>query len=666
VPGPSEHKWPHLEDDSSHIVRFGDQFSLRVLQLEGQHLDTATRQTPDAMEAPTAADTSYSRGRHFLALFLISIFGIIAYLPSFRVPFLYDDLWEILGNRSLMDLSDLDTILRYNPARALLMLTFAVDLHFWGQNTFPYHLENLAIHLTNGLLVYAIGERLLGRLGERSEGKGGLEAPSGWTPALAVALIFIVHPLFVEAVTYIASRSSSLATLFYLAAFLAYVRFRDAQFFQRSSLVSSGWLFVAVNAYILSIATKEEGVSLPAIALAYDLLLAPRRDRPGLEAGIVTGDLGSASWKTHDPTKESVSWAWWLGTAPLWIMLGVLIWARLKLYDTMMPPVLVRSSLLSTLTGLEVFFVYLRQLVLPYGLSIYHDYLAVVVPFNLKTGLAILGHLVLLGVMFRSWRRWPLLSFALIWFYAALSPTTSFIPLKEPMAEHRMYLASFGLLWCFGAGLYHLRARRGIPPLAVGTLIALVLGVVTFQYNQVWQEEVALWKRATELAPHSGDAEYALAAAYTRIPDWDLAEGAYLRAIRKFEDRGMHKATIQYSYVDSLNNLGLVYVRRGRLDMGISYFRRALMANTRYTQGWNNLGFAQLQKGNTFEAELSFEEALHTDSESWLAHYHLGDLYYGALDRPSKAAFHYKRALQINPHIPDADRIKRRILELGF
>ncbi len=611
----------------------------------------------------------FDRNRHLLACTVLAVVAVVAYLPSFSVPFHYDDLWEILNNRALKDLTDWQTILRYNPARALLMFTFALDLHFWGTNTLPYHVENMVIHLANTCLVYFLAERLLSRPGETPQ-RGGITVPSGWSPALAVGLVFAVHPLFVEAVTYIASRSSSLAALFYLLGFAAYVQYRDTQNGRGLERRSAWpWLLLAVNAYVLAILTKEEGVSLPAVILAYDLLIAP----------------GRAADRAADSNKR-----WWLGSLPFWFVLVALIIARIQffgslepgpgtgtgvtgsggvasaLHRAMMPPVEVRGIVQNLLTEAEATWLYIRLFLLPYGLSIYHDYPAVSHWLNPKTLLALGGHLTLLGSVVWAWRRRPLWSFGVLWFYITLSPTSSFIPLKEVMAEHRMYLAGFGLLLVVGDGLRVLRDRWGIPAWAAGTALAIPLAVVTFQYNRVWQDDIALWQRATRLAPHSGDAYYALGDAYARVGKLDEAADAYQKAIRAYEDMGIHEPGVKYkySYVDALNNLGLVYARKGDLDTAISFFRRALYADVNYTQAWNNLGYAQMQKGLYFEASLAFEEAIKTDPDSWLGHYHLAELYYDKLPDREKAAYHYRRALEINPDMPNADKVKLRLAEL--
>lgn len=612
------------------------------------------------MGAEAAGETStstpvFSAGRHLLAFLLLALVGTVVYFPSLTVPFVYDDLWEIVGNRALDDLSDLRSVLQYNPARALLMLTFAVDRWLWGTNPLPYHVENLLIHLLAAFFLYRIAEQLLSPLGEKPTGRSSLEAPSGFPIALGLGLLFVVHPVFVEAVTYIASRSSSLCALFYFMAFWAYLRAREAETLGERS--SWGYWVLALNLYLLSVMTKEEGVSLPAVLLAYELLLSP-------EARASRQGVGS-SLRASFPTilKRVLPFAL--------ILLGLVV-GRLLLFGTLMPPVVVRSPLESLLTSLEVLWVYLRLLVLPYDLSLYHDYPIVTGFHRWQTWLALAGQLVVLGLAWRLRSRLPMLAFAALWYYATLSPTTSVIPLKEAMAEHRLYLASLGPLLLLGELLRALRVRRSgllpwriVVPVSVG-LVSVGLGVLTFQYNRLWQDEVLLWERALYLSPHSGDAAYALGDALRNRGRLEEAQRAYQQAILNYEALNIDLSRYKFSYVDTLHNLGVVYAQQGQLDLATAQFRRALTINPRYVQGWNSLGYTQLIRGLTLEASLAFEESLALDPDNWLAHFHMGTLYSTKVLDTEKAARHFKRCLELRPDAPQAEAIRKKLLELGF
>lgn len=626
------------------------------VQIPGNSVPLSSSPTPDG---PPPQGLEFSAGRHILALMLLVFIGTLAYLPSFWVPFVYDDLWEISGNRALDNLSDLKTILQYNPARALLMLTFAVDRHFWGLNPLPYHVENLIIHLMTAFLVYWIGERLLGRLSAHTPdiptGKRGLEVPKGYGPGLFIGAIFVTHPLFVEAVTYVASRSSSLATLFFLAAFACWIKFREAQAAGVPFNRRLGWMFFTLNLYIFSILTKEEGVSLPAILLAYDLWLAPRPPEL-LRASLYVGSASPRNGLAR----------WYAAVLPFFGVLLALLLIRLALFGTLNPPVIVRSRAENIATALEVIWVYLKLLVAPVGLSLYHDYPIVTDASRIQTWAALMGHFGLIATACFTRKRFPLMAFSVLWLYATLSPTTSIIPLKEVMAEHRMYLAAVGPLVLLGAGGVWFRTRTGRSPLWIGIPVSLILMGMTFRTNRLWQDDVALWQRALDLNPHSGDAAYALGDALRRRKAPNEALKAYQQAINNYEAKNTDLGVYKYSYVDSLHNLGIVYGQKGNLDMAIAQFRRALNVRPRFAPAWTSLGYTQSLKGLHLEASFSLEEAVRLEPDNWLAHYHLGMLYAGPELDPEKASLNLKRCLELEPSLPINEQIKSKLIELGY
>lgn len=579
--------------------------------------------------------------RTITAFLAIALLGTLAYLPSLYVPFLYDDLWEIVGNRALEQLTDLSTILRYNPARPLLMLSFALDRALFGLDVFWYHVENLLLHLVNGLCVFWLSLRLLRTHAAPATPEGSTPEddafPQGFGLALGLALLFVLHPVAVEAVTYVASRSSSLTATFYLLGVLAWIRFRDAQGAGEKSWV---WLGLTLNAYLLAILTKEEGVSLPAVLLAYDLLLAPTKK---------TGDLRR----------------WWAPQVALWGLLGAVLVARLALYGTLMPPVVVRSVGTQVLTGLEVMWAYLRLWGMPSGLSLYHDYPVVTSIFSVKLLLAGVGHIAVVVASVRLRKSFPMLGFAALWYYAVLSPTTSIIPLKEVMAEHRLYLALVGPLLLLGVGVARLSARLRLPPLGLLLPLAVGLGLMTFQVNRLWQDDVALWARAAQLSPQSGDAAYALGDAWKRRGKLAEAQGSYEEAIRRYEALKVDLSRYSYNYVDALHNLGVVHGQQGRLDQALVWLNRALMANPRHVPSWTSLGYARMQKGLNQEAAWAFEQALLLDPDAWLAHFHLAGLFAGPLNDTGQAAWHLKRCLELAPNHPLAGSLRQRLIELG-
>ena len=159
--------------------------------------------------------------RPLFAVFLILFLGILVYSNTFHVPFVFDDDGSIINNPDIRDISGfIAAALGFGvfPSRVVGYLTFALNYRFGGLDVTGYHVLNLAIHLANALLVYA-----LVRLTFRTPHLAGSQlAPRAGTVALLCALLFVVHPVQTQAVTYVVQRLTSLATFFYLLAVVLY------------------------------------------------------------------------------------------------------------------------------------------------------------------------------------------------------------------------------------------------------------------------------------------------------------------------------------------------------------------------------------------------------------------------------------------------------------
>lgn len=571
----------------------------------------------------------------------IAALTVAVYLPALDVPFVYDDLAEIVENRDLHDLAQPGRIVGYNPARALLMLLFATEWHFFGDDPLPFHITSILVHLVCGGLLAALCLRVL-----RGRGAPRPATATEGTVTLVTVALFLVHPLFVETVTYIASRSSSLCALFYVATVLAWSRMRDAQAGGRRAWP---WFLAAFVGAGLAITTKEEAGTLAGALLLFDLCLAP-----------------PLTMRQHLAPH-----------APVWLTMGTLIGLRLYLFGTSSEGPWVRTIPENLWTEAGVVVGYLSRLFVPTPLSIYHDVRTVTAPVPASAVAAAGLHLSLIGLGLWWMRRGSpftsTLAFPLLWWYLTLLPTSSFIPLKEAMAEHRTYLPSLGAFTGLALALTSLqrpRVRAGAQ-LAVLTVAAVFAGL-TLRYNRLWTDEVALWRNATTIAPHSGDAFYALGDTYRRRGLLDEAIAAYTHAIESYEARGIPTKSsdgtaIVYNYPDAMNNLGLCFALKGDLDRAITQFRQAARAFPSLgARAYTNLGYALTVKGQYQSAEEALLRAVEADGTSFLAHLHLANLYFAYLPDRAKALDHYRAVLAIDPQASGREAVEARIVELSY
>ena len=170
---------------------------------------------------PVAADGRLSPRARRLLLALVVAGCAALFGPFLAVPWEYDDKVEILLNRVIRHPGDVAEMVRYNPFRVLLLYTFAWDLWAWGiDRPAGFRLLNLAIHAGNSALLLLLLDRLGARLGPRSRSTHLVFVAAG-------TLLFAVHPLAIESVTYVSGRSSSLATTWVLLSLWAWLRFLE-------------------------------------------------------------------------------------------------------------------------------------------------------------------------------------------------------------------------------------------------------------------------------------------------------------------------------------------------------------------------------------------------------------------------------------------------------
>ena len=625
------------------------------------------------------------------------------YLPFLGVPFEYDDKVEILANQVLREPGNITELLRYNPFRLLLMWSFAADLWAWGFRPEGYRALNILIHLANSLIVMT----LLRRLGAH------------WKvdrPALFVAagsLLFAGHPLAIESVTYISGRSSSLATFFVLSSFLAYGRYADLldgenplqRQLRAASKRSARWVAVVLGGALAATlpvawgvrngdftlaATAPTLVTVIGCIVVLAAVLSKQRQTPPAQT-----DDGFASTRKQARTFYAAAMILFLlgclvkeiaATTPAILLLAeVHVWQRSwrgglrRLGDRLLPffavplmlivlralaygyvasPTFLRPWLDNLLTEIEVSVQYIRLWLLPFPLSIYHEYPVVLPPGTATTWLsaALIAALVATALLKRT--SYPALAFGLLTAAVTLAPTSSIFALKETMAEHRTYLPSvgyaFACAWFFAGPV----ARRLSPHLAVIALLAVVLGnsVMHHSYQRLWSNEEVLWSHAVRVNPKAADA-------WRYLGDLYLSQGRIEDSESAFEAAVKARPTS----AEALSKLGLIRARRGDLDAGRALFIKALEAAECYTPALNNLAVVQRRQADVHGAIDLYHSSLLCGGDNYRAHIGLGDIYYAEVKDRDKAAEHYNAALSImDPIHPDAPMIKGRLLELTW
>ena len=549
--------------------------------------------------------------------------GLWAYHNSFTGPFVYDDVESILENPTIRHLWPIWDALSppYRggltvESRPIINLSLAINYAFDGTKVRGYHAANLMIHILAGLTLLGVVRRTLQqpKLRERF---GAVAAGL----ALAITVIWTVHPLQTESVTYIIQRAEAIMGLFYLLTLYCFIRAAE-------SPRPGAWYGLCVAACALGMASKEVMASAPLLVMLYDRT-------------FVSGSFHEA-WRRR--------WRLYLALASTWILLGYLVFFTGNFRGA---ESLARCGNITwweyLLTEPGVILHYLRLVVWPHPLCF--DYFGWPIPSAwmriLPPALVVT---TLLGASVWGCKSNSAWGFLGAWFFLILAPSSSVIPVDSPAYEHRMYLPLAAVVALVTIGGFMLGRRfldrqpqtRTTIEWGVSVALALLLSTLTIHRNRDYLSELVLWQDTVVKCPSNPRAHNALGLALShegRVPE---AIGHYEQAVG-----------IKPDYDEAHNNLGVALVDVGRVPEAISHYEQALRIRPRYANAHNNLGIALVKAGRVEEAVAQFDLALQINSDNADVHDNLGHAL-TLLGRAPEAIGHYEQALRINPDLAEA------------
>ncbi|MDH4230664.1 MAG: hypothetical protein OEW04_01390 [Nitrospirota bacterium] len=369
--------------------------------------------------------------KNALSVLLIAAIAFIIYSNTFDASFHFDDTPSIVENYAIHRF-DIKQIFS-GSTRPVLDLTFAVNYYFGKLDVFGYHLVNLLLHIANGVMLYFILMWTMQR-NEEQRVKGSVQAVMSSAMSqepgaksyysripLYASLIFIAHPVQTQAVTYIVSRSSVLATFFYLLTFVLFIKAIRS----RNSMPYFACAFVSA---CLGMGTKQEAATLPVMLMLYDYYFLSDGKLDGLKK----------YFRFHLAISASLLVVFYLSMSNLQMFVS---------FDyskgVSMPQGESITSFQYFLTQLNVIPYYIRLLFVPANLNLDYDW---PITRHIDFMTAFYSLLLLSIVVLAVWlfRRQRLISFGIIWFFVTLTVTSSFVVIYDVIFEHRLYLPSIG------------------------------------------------------------------------------------------------------------------------------------------------------------------------------------------------------------------------------
>ncbi len=585
--------------------------------------------TPATSGVALDAPDSFATREALVSLLVVSVATVLVYSNTFDASFHFDDITSIVRNASVHDLRS-----QWPPSgrRYLGHLSFALNYRFGGLEVLGYHVANLLIHLCNALLVFWLTALTLRSPIVRRAEVGPLVRR--YLP-LAAGLLFAVHPVETQAVTYIVQRFASLATLFFLLSLVLYVQARLTLEADRAARARAAYLYcLSILAAAAAMKTKEISFTLPFVVAGYEFLFF----RPGRR--LLLAPLGATAllvpldWATQGQKLADV-----LGDA-----------SRFAAETREIP----RSVYL--LTQSRVVVTYLRLMLLPVGQNLDYDFRLSHSPtdpgvlFAVTILVTVVASAVLLLRRARQTNQASgiLVFFGILWFFVTLAVESSVIPIRDVIYEHRTYLPSVGAALVSGTALLSILERLRLHvshrlQAAVALLVtAGPLASAAYARNFVWKDDLTLWSDVVAKSPEKARPHINLGVAH-------LDRGATSEAIREFQVA----LQIRPESSEAHFNLGNAYRSRGQRADAEQEYREAIRLAPEWAYPHINLGVAHLDRGDPDEAVSELLVALKNLPESPEVHHNLGKAF-RAKGQPDDAIREYREAIRLEPRLAEA------------
>ena len=474
---------------------------------------------------------------------LMMLVTLLIYANHFENSFHFDDFHTIVNNANIRTLKNIplfftdgstSSVLPQNQAyRPVTVLSLALD--YWlGGDYYPSYFQTptFILFLLQGALMVYFFRKVFDASSTNSQ--------NGWLAVLIVTW-YMLHPAMAETVNYIIARTDLQSTLLVLLGFVLYVG---------SPFCRKTYLYLLVVG--IGILCKTTAVMFGPMLFFYILFF---------ESGLGLADLFR---KVH---RKQVLNAL-LKTLPALLFCGLLFW-----FTGMMTPKSWQpggtSALKYLITQPFVILHYFCEFFLPTGLSADTDWKLLPSIWDVRffAGCAFVVAMLAIAVYTSKRKETRPISFGILWFFLALGPTSSIIPLAEVLNDHRMFFPFVGLVMSVGWTLVLLWQKYGSPANKRRALALVAVALVcyacgTYQRNLVWHDEASLWRDVTLKSPGNarGLMNYGLAL-YSQ-GDYPGAEG-YLKKAEKLSP--------EYSVI--YTNLGLIKEVEGDPALAENYYK---------------------------------------------------------------------------------------------
>jgi Flp pilus assembly protein TadD len=535
--------------------------------------------------------------RNYFFCFIISLLIFLAYSNSFNNAFQYDDNHVIERNPFVKHPGKIPQFFtepqmgsgvysETSSYRPLLMTSFAFNYCLGGMNVFGYHLFNFLVHLLCTFLVYFITLYIF-RFNTLSKEANSLRCQ---LVALFAALVFGLHPVQTESVTYITGRSSTLMALFLLSSFFTYLQYRLTQ--------KIPYLILSSLGYACALLVKETAITLFAILLLFNVMFPH-----------------GSNFKNRC-----------LSFLPHFLLTMLYLGMRVYFFGFQQNDSHPVRPLYENLLSQSWAWVhYLGTLILPLNLNNDYDF---PVFHSILESQVILNIFLLAAISFFIWwlsRSNRLISFFALWFIITLLPTNSVIALDDLVSDRWLYLSLVGYAvllamavnWIFQKQVEPGDRARKIVFFFLCALMIEFYGFSTLLRNFAWTNPITLWEDAVSKSPQKARTLNALGAALAERGRLEEASQILFQAIA-LEPRGGQ------AYL----NLGYVFTEQGKWEEAVAIYREGMPLSPRLASEFhNNLGAIYFKQQKMGAAEKEFRRAIELRPHNAPPYFNLGLLH---------------------------------------
>lgn len=522
--------------------------------------------------------------------FIIAIAGLILFFNTLENEFVFDDESVVQNNLSIQTLS---TIPDYFTAedgfhkvigryyRPIVSTTYNIDYALWELDPWGFHLTNVLIHIIACLVLFALLYELF------KDKKYGLLA------SLIGTLVFLVHPIHTEAVSWVSGRTDSMVTIFFFVSFLFYVKYYKArESKKKSDREDSGRMLIwALIFYFIGLLSKEMIITMPVILILFDFLFRQR------DFTYIKNNMRAYGWFFAVTGFYLLLRSWLLGDIPE---------RESYLYFNGMDFVTTVATMFKTLP------IYFKLLFFPVGL-LYH-YNGFIADAHTFADGAVIGSilfvLVMIGLAVFAYRKnYGQIAFCIIFFFVSLAPVMNIVPTMSLMAERFLYMTSFALSLLIAYLIVnYLKLKNKNAILGASAVVILLFSVLTFQRNQDWKDNNTLYMTAdgvdgTVLLVNTGNIYATNGSQLWQTGQQQQANLQFDEAIKRFKKA----IAIRDNSVLAHHNMGLIHMIRGQLDSAVMEINKGISIDPLAPDGYFQLAQIYNMQGKYDDAIKNLE-----------------------------------------------------------